>query len=209
MRICGLLQACKKGILALGIVVVGLVSSSCTSTTGNSSGQYVPHQLGEIRDTDPVQGMQFNIQPSKPIYNEGETIEFMAQVKNVSEHPIWVPEKLQPLFIWYYPTGQKDGFLPKSNEPRFSTKNDAVLLKPGESHSITKMIKTDYFPADGIVEFQAILNTPPNKNSELSPYWNARAESNAYGVLVSNHPREYNRYLHGDEDINAFPTDIR
>jgi hypothetical protein len=153
----------------------------------------VPHNVGHIERNFERGDLQFTIHPNKQSFREGETIEFVAEFKNISSRAIWIPKDIYPLFLWYYPTGQKDGLLPSSAVSKKYTNENAVLLKPNQIYSVTRIIRTHYFPGDGIVEFRAIITVNVDAGNSLTPFWTGRMESNAYGVLVSN-SRRNNEY---------------
>jgi len=176
-----------------------LLSASCVSPPGDV---YIPSQIGYIGGDVPVKGLDLDIRPSRQSYKRGDIIEFVAEIENVSQHPIWVPKRFKPVFIWYSPRGERDGFLPPASDPVFFDRDSAIRLEPGEKHSISKSIKTHYFRSEGIVEFRAILDIPENTNPELKPFWHHRIVSNGYGVLVSESPEDIDLYRDSDADIN-------
>lgn len=171
-------------VLSCGLVCLALILTFSSCATG-SGDFYRPQQLGSIEKATWNNLARLRIVPTRMSYRKGDPIEFTIELKNTSESAYWAPENPVPTFVWQYNNGQRDGQLPFSDAPREYSENNVVYLEPGEKVTTTRTVKTNYFPREGVVEFQAILTVPDNTNPNLEPFLSERLRSNGFGLMVS------------------------
>lgn len=150
--------------------------------------RYMPQTIGIAAAPEIVNGLEVLIVSTDDHIILGQPLTFKATIRNISDHAFWVPKDPHLVFVWTYPNGQRDNFIQDFPKDKYFRHESAILLRPGRKLSSQFTIRTHYFPGAGITEFRAIYYAEKNTNSELHPFWNGRALSNAYGVLV-NKPR--------------------
>jgi hypothetical protein len=169
-----------KAIQTGALVILAVVLAGC----GTVPNAYIPATVGSLGEPDPASSMKVIISSKNTLTFIGDPIIFQVTLKNVSEEPVWVPREPDVLLTWIYPNGRHDNFLREFQEERYYSSDDAVQLLPGQQ--ITKFIpvKTYFFERAGITEFRALVHASRNTNSRLEPFWEGKALSNAFGVLV-------------------------
>jgi hypothetical protein len=157
-----------------------LLSAGC----GTIQQPYIPSTVGVIA-TEQSQGpIEVQIVSSQDTVTLGDPIYFTVIIRNTGERPLWLPRNPHVMLTWVYPNGRRDNFLREFAPEGYFSKQDSVLLHPGQQMLRTIAVKTYYFPHAGITEFRAVVHSPLNTNSELQPFWSGQAESNAFGVKV-------------------------
>lgn len=161
-------------------MLAGLVLAGCSTV----SDLYIPQTVGPADGSEPYNGLEVTISPSRDRITIGEPIHFNVYLKNVSSQAFWVPREPDIIFMWIYPNGKRDSFVVECRDNVFYGSDQAVLLKPGQSLRTETVIRTYYFARHGITEFQAICNAGRNTNPALQPSWHGKVLSNTYGVRV-------------------------
>jgi hypothetical protein len=175
-----------SSILGAAVSIAGILVLAGCATDGIV---YVPSQLGPIEKQAVGGDIELEIRPDESFVIIGRPLEFIAEIRNISNRDIWLPKTPRVVFLWTYPNGRRDNFVFDPIAPKRFTKRDAILLKPGQSMVSSQMINTYYFPEPGITEFRAYLHVPENTNPDLQPFWSGRAPSNGYGLMV--HPKSF------------------
>lgn len=170
---------------ALGAVIV---TAGCSSIPN----PYIPQQLGQVMYDNFDRALEVQITADRDQAIIGKPIHFDIRVRNVSDQALWVPKDPDVCFHFVYSNGIRDNYLEDPMEARFYSKNDAVLLRPGQELTRNFEVKTYYFERTGITEFQAVVTLAKNTNASLSPSWDGRIESNGFGVLVKSAGRDLN-----------------
>jgi hypothetical protein len=171
-----------KAIQAGAVAMLAAALSGC----GTMPETYIPSTVGPLGESNPASEMRVSISSKNTLAFIGDLIIFQITLKNVSEDPIWVPREPDVLLTWTYPNGRRDNFVREFQDERYYSPDDAVQLLPGQQ--ITKFIpvKTYFFERAGITEFRALVHASRNTNPKLAPFWEGKAISNAFGVLVEN-----------------------
>lgn len=145
---------------------------------------YLPKTVGPVESARITDALEIQIEPDRDEAYIGDPIRFEVTIRNVSDGAFWVPRDPDLLFTWTYADGGRDNYVDEFANERFYTFDQVVLLKPGESMVKHFDIKTYYFDTAGITEFRALVQTARNTNPAINPFWQGRAMSNAYGVVV-------------------------
>ncbi len=145
---------------------------------------YIPTTVGSLGEPDPASEMKVSISSKNTLAFIGDLIVFQITLKNVSTESIWVPREPDVLLTWIYPNGRHDNFLREFQDERYYSTDDAVQLLPGQQITKFVPVKTYFFERAGVTEFRALVHASRNTNPQLAPFWQGRALSNAFGVLV-------------------------
>ena len=161
-------------------ILTALLLAGC----GTMPGEYIPTKVGPIGDPDADAALKVVISTKNTLAFIGDPIIFQITIKNIGEEPIWLPREPDVLFTWTYPNGRRDNFIREFQEERFYSADNAVQLLPGQQLTRFVPIKTYFFEKAGITEFRALVHASRNTNPGLEPFWQGKALSNAFGVLV-------------------------
>jgi hypothetical protein len=170
----------------IGYGIAAITAAALLAGCGTIPETYIPSTVGPLGEGDASREVKVVISTKSTLTFIGDPIIFQITLKNVGEEPIWVPREPDVLFIWTYPNGRHDNFLREFQEERFYSADDAVQLLPGQQIRKFVPIKTYFFERAGITEFRALVHASRNTNPNLSPFWQGKALSNAFGVLIEN-----------------------
>ncbi len=162
------------------VAAVSLVASGC----GTVKEVYHPKTIGPVTDAQDRDGIVLKLSAPAKIVPIGKPAVFSVAVRNTGDHAIWIPKKPQQGFFWTYPNGRHDCYMIDREQVRFFTKNECLLLKPGDEILLSGLVETSYFNRPGITEFLAEIDVARNTNPEMEPFWSGRALSNAYGLQL-------------------------
>ena len=166
----------------LCVATAGSLLTGCASLPDT----YVPSTVGPVQHQSAQrEALECRIHPVYDAVVAGEPVQFVVEIRNRGDQPVWVPSQPEVLFLWTYSNGRRDNFMRDEPMPQFYTTQNAKLLQPGEQLKRTVEIGTRNFLRQGVTEFRAIVKVPRNLNPELAPFWTGRAYSNGYGVLVA------------------------
>ena len=163
-----------------GLLVCGLLLGGCVAPPA----KYVPQTIGSSDTGDVIDGLEVVIKAASDRVILGKPVHFDITITNSGHNSIWIPKDPHLIFVWVYPNGRRDNVVQELPPRRHYNNKSAILLGPGKTFSKNFTIRTHYFPKSGITEFRAIMQSPENTNPRLAPFWQGRALSNAYGVLV-------------------------
>lgn len=175
----------------LGLILAGALAGGCTSLPV----AYIPQTVGPLEESQITNFLEVRIEPDKEEAVIGDLIRFRVILRNTGTVAFYVPRKPDLLFTWTYADGVRDNYVCELPFERFYFAEEAVLLKPGEQITTHMDIKTYYFDTPGITEFRAYVCPGRNTNPELTPFWQGKASSNGYGVVVKEAKKKpYSRY---------------
>ena len=145
---------------------------------------YHPCTIGTVSDSQDCDGIVLKLTAPAKIVQIGKPAVFSVAVRNAGNRAIWIPKKPQQGFFWTYPNGRHDCYMIDREQTRFFTKNECLLLKPGDEILLSGLVETSYFNRPGITEFLAEIDVAKNTNPEMQPFWSGRVLSNAYGLQL-------------------------
>ena len=162
------------------VILLPMLWAGC----GSMPEVYHPRALGALTEGRTRDGLLLKLTSHTQSVSIGQPVVFQILVCNVSQNAFWLPLKPQKGFFWTYADGKHDFFVFDREQKKFYSKQECVLLQPGQDMVLRGEVETYYFEKWGITEFMAELIVAQNTNPDLAPFWSGRALTNPFGVCI-------------------------